>query len=308
MNKTTLAALLVAPVLLASCIAAEEENTECDIEAVSLHLDSPVDVFYHEYDTLKTIISTETAIVFTCRSYASVHSIPVTLRTTAGSSVYELTDGQTLTPFVNGSALDFSDEQVHRFRIISEDKAWSRDYSISVVHDAPSEGNLFIDFEKYELDASGKYYVWEAPNVFTDSQWKNGNPGFKISKSSAQPMDYPDTPVAGGGPDGSDCIKLETCDTGPFGRMVNMMIASGSLFNGVFDVGNALFADPDNMAAGPSSYGMTDTMGRMHSDAQFAGSSSVPAHVEMMGLIGMGNNPMVGATVACAVAVEEAAK
>ncbi len=65
---------------------------------------------------------------------------------------------------------------------------------------------------------------------------------------------------------------------------------------------------PDNMAAGPASYGMTDTMGRMHSDAQFAGSSSVPAHVEMMGLIGMGNNPMVGATVAVAVAVEESNK
>ena len=65
---------------------------------------------------------------------------------------------------------------------------------------------------------------------------------------------------------------------------------------------------PDNMAAGPASYGMTDTMGRMHSDAQFAGSSSVPAHVEMMGLIGMGNNPMVGATVAVAVAIEETTK
>lgn len=65
---------------------------------------------------------------------------------------------------------------------------------------------------------------------------------------------------------------------------------------------------PDNVAAGPASYGMTDTMGRMHGDAQFAGSSSVPAHVEMMGLIGMGNNPMVGATVACAVAISEALK
>ena len=65
---------------------------------------------------------------------------------------------------------------------------------------------------------------------------------------------------------------------------------------------------PDNMAAGPASYGLTDSMGRMHGDAQFAGSSSVPAHVEMMGLIGMGNNPMVGATVACAVAVYEASK
>lgn len=65
---------------------------------------------------------------------------------------------------------------------------------------------------------------------------------------------------------------------------------------------------PDNVAAGPASYGLTDSMGRMHSDAQFAGSSSVPAHVEMMGLIGMGNNPMVGATVACAVAAYEALK
>ena len=72
------------------------------------------------------------------------------------------------------------------------------------------------------------------------------------------------------------------------------------------DTGRTLH--PDNMAAGPASYGMTDTMGRMHSDAQFAGSSSVPAHVEMMGLIGMGNNPMVGATVAVAVSIEEAAK
>ena len=65
---------------------------------------------------------------------------------------------------------------------------------------------------------------------------------------------------------------------------------------------------PDNMAAGPASYGLTDSMGRMHGDAQFAGSSSVPAHVEMMGLMGMGNNPMVGATVACAVAVYESIK
>ena len=72
--------------------------------------------------------------------------------------------------------------------------------------------------------------------------------------------------------------------------------------------GTARTLHPDNMAAGPASYGLTDTMGRMHSDAQFAGSSSVPAHVEMMGLIGMGNNPMVGASVAVAVAVEEASK
>ena len=105
--------------------------------------------------------------------------------------------------------------------------------------------NLFIeeDFESYYLDSSGKYYVWNAPNVFTDGTWKNSNPGFKISKSSAQPMDYPSVPVVGGGPDGSDCVKLETCDTGPFGKMVNMRLASGSMFNGIFDVSNALI-DP----------------------------------------------------------------
>ena len=78
----------------------------------------------------------------------------------------------------------------------------------------------------------------------------------------------------------------------------NFSVASGG--------GTGRTLHPDNMAAGPASYGMTDTMGRMHSDAQFAGSSSVPAHVEMMGFLGMGNNPMVGATVAVAVAVDEA--
>ena len=75
-----------------------------------------------------------------------------------------------------------------------------------------------------------------------------------------------------------------------------------------FSVASGRTLHPDNMAAGPASYGMTDTLGRMHSDAQFAGSSSVPAHVEMMGLIGAGNNPMVGMTVAVAVAIEESAK
>ena len=89
----------------------------------------------------------------------------------------------------------------------------------------------------------------------------------------------------------------------------NMMEENGvKYFSVASGGGTGRTLHPDNMAAGPSSYGMTDTMGRMHSDAQFAGSSSVPAHVEMMGLIGMGNNPMVGATVACAVAVEEAMK
>ena len=86
------------------------------------------------------------------------------------------------------------------------------------------------------------------------------------------------------------------------------ILAGKNYFSVASGGGTGRTLHPDNMAAGPASYGMTDTMGRMHSDAQFAGSSSVPAHVEMMGFLGMGNNPMVGATVAVAVSVEEAMK
>lgn len=231
---------MAAPLLFASCIREEPENMECDIETISLHLDEPTKIFYHDYDTLQTVISTENNIVFTIRSYADINSAPTTLRVTEGASVYLVAEDGTQTPFQNGSSLDFSDEKKLSFRVVSQDKAWSRDYSVSVVHDKPSEGNFTIDFEDYHLDSSGKYYVWDAPAFFTDGEWKNGNPGFKISKSSAKPMEYPSTPVVGGGPDGSNCIKLETCDTGPFGKMVNMRLASGSMFNGIFDVANAM--------------------------------------------------------------------
>lgn len=117
--------------------------------------------------------------------------------------------------------------------------------------------------------------------------WKE-NVDVSITGNSTNPTRF-QHPVAG-------TYKKERTDAG----RKYFSVASGG--------GTGRTLHPDNMAAGPASYGMTDTMGRMHSDAQFAGSSSVPAHVEMMGLIGMGNNPMVGATVACAVAVEEAMK
>ncbi len=117
--------------------------------------------------------------------------------------------------------------------------------------------------------------------------WKE-NVEVSITGNSTNPTRF-QHPVAG-------TYKKERTDAGK----KYFSVASGG--------GTGRTLHPDNMAAGPASYGMTDTMGRMHSDAQFAGSSSVPAHVEMMGLIGMGNNPMVGATVACAVAVEEAMK
>ena len=117
--------------------------------------------------------------------------------------------------------------------------------------------------------------------------WKE-NVDVSITGNSTNPTRF-QHPVAG-------TYKKERTDAGK----KYFSVASGG--------GTGRTLHPDNMAAGPASYGMTDTLGRMHSDAQFAGSSSVPAHVEMMGLIGMGNNPMVGATVACAVAGEEAMK
>ena len=117
--------------------------------------------------------------------------------------------------------------------------------------------------------------------------WKEGV-DVSITGNSTNPTRF-QHPVAG-------TYKKECIDAGK----KYFSVASGG--------GTGRTLHPDNMAAGPASYGMTDTMRRMHSDAQFAGSSSVPAHVEMMGLIGMGNNPMVGATVAVAVSVEEAAK
>ena len=117
---------------------------------------------------------------------------------------------------------------------------------------------------------------------------KMENVGVSITGNSTNPTRF-QHPVAG-------TYKKECIENG----VKYFSVASGG--------GTGRTLHPDNMAAGPSSYGMTDTMGRMHSDAQFAGSSSVPAHVEMMGLIGAGNNPMVGMTVSVAVSIEEAAK
>lgn len=224
----------------------EPLNAECDIEVVSLHFENPERLMYHDYDTLQNVSSVADSIGFLVRSYAQVGSVPLTLRITEGATAYMMMENGQWEVFRNGTSVDFSGEQTRHFRIVSQDKAWERLYKIVVLHDVPSEGNMSFDFEDYYLDPanSEKFYVWSvkgnALNVFTDGMWKNGNPGFKLSKSSAKPDEYPSVPLAGEGPDGSSCVKLETRDTGPFGKMVNMRLASGSMFNGIFDVANAL--------------------------------------------------------------------
>lgn len=231
--------------VLVSCIPEEPKNAECDIETVSVHVDNPTSVFHHEYDTLKIVGSASNQVVFLIRSQENVYSLPLTLSVTSGAIAYIKEADGTFTEFKNGSLVDFSDEKPQTFRVISEDNQWNRTYSISFEHDVPTEGDFTLDFENYALDATGKYYEWSitdpnVANVFTDAKWKNGNPGYKLCKSSAKPMEYPSVPVTNGGPDGSDCVKLETKDTGSFGSMVNMRLASGSMFNGIFDVSNAL--------------------------------------------------------------------
>ena len=243
-----LTTLLAAALLGMSSCSEEPLNAECDIESVSLHLDEPGKYFYHDYDTLQTVPSTADSIGFVIRSYENVGALPVTLKITPGAKAYVLGADGAETPFRNGQMLDFSDEQVQRIRVVSEDGNWNRLYRLCVMHDVPSEGNMTFDFNDYALDASGKYYVWNITDENAvnglfgggEATWKNGNPGFKLSKSSAKPMEYPSTPVIGGGPDGSDCVKLETMDTGAFGNMVNMRMAAGSMFLGEFDVANAL--------------------------------------------------------------------
>ena len=152
------------------------------------------------------------------------------------------------------------------------------DHALTIVNKtAYSEG------ERAKVNCYGADDVREGVAIM----WHEGV-GVSITGNSTNPTRF-QHPVAG-------TYKKEMTEAGK----KYFSVASGG--------GTGRTLHPDNMAAGPASYGMTDTLGRMHSDAQFAGSSSVPAHVEMMGLIGMGNNPMVGATVAVAVAVENAQK
>lgn len=255
MNKYLAASLLLAGFFMASC-SEEPLNAECDIEVASVHVDDPESIFYHAFDTLQTVSSVSDSIGFFVRPGVQIASLPLTLTVTPGATIF-MNDGGSLVPFVNGSLVDFSGDQMHNFRIVSEDKAWSRDYKIGVVHDVdPSFGHKFYTFTfdgNYALNDPSKtvndrgcYFVWtetdslNVADIFGVEPWKCGNPGFKLSKSSAKPMEYPSIPLIGGGPDGSDCVKLETMGTGSFGVMVDMRMAAGSLFTGEFDVANAL--------------------------------------------------------------------
>lgn len=235
---------------MGSCIGDEPLNAECDIEEVSLTMADAESVFYHEYDTLQVVSSAVDSVGFLIRYDKNVGELPLNLKLTPGAKPYIMENGEYV-PFKQGSLVDFSNEQVRQFRIVSQDGRWARLYRINIVHDqAPEKEHLFmnITFDYFELNSTGKYHVWYGveENSISYDQWATGNPGFNLSKSSAKVEEYPTLGVQTGGVDGGPYLKLETRDTGAFGRMVNMRLAAGNLFIGTFDVANAL---KDAMAA-----------------------------------------------------------
>lgn len=248
--------LAMTSLLMSSCFGDEPKNMECDIESIAINLENPTDIFYWDYNSKKTvklddgfddIFYTTDSIPFIVRYDAVIGELPVTVGATEGATVY-LSQNNEYVPFRNGSLVDFSGEQTRLFRIVSEDGVYNRTYKVCVVPDEdPNLGacTMKIDFEDfyyYEEKGLPKYHIFieNDPYAISADQWVSGNPGFKLSKSSAQPDDYPTVAVEGGGVDGNTCLKLETRDTGAFGRMVNYRIAAGNLFIGTFDVANAL--------------------------------------------------------------------
>ena len=250
MKKFLLPSLALLGMLMGSCIGDEPLNAECDIEEVSLTMADAESVFYHEYDTLQVVSSAVDSVGFLIRYDKNVGELPLNLKLTPGAKPYIMENGEYV-PFKQGSLVDFSNEQVRQFRIVSQDGRWARLYRINIVHDqAPEREHLFmnITFDYFELNSTGKYHVWYGveENSISYDQWATGNPGFNLSKSSAKVEEYPTLGVQTGGVDGGPYLKLETRDTGAFGRMVNMRLAAGNLFIGTFDVANAL---KDAMAA-----------------------------------------------------------
>lgn len=222
-------ALLTGALLLMcnSCFGDEPANCEADIETATLHVSNPESLFYQLTDSVQTVMSTDTAIVFTVKGNADVTSL---------SPQFTLTPGATINP-ANGSAHDFSQGPV-LYTVTSQDGRWTRRYSVKIIPTVHTVSDtLFFNFEHYELEtASDRYYTWH--NTLSDgtlgNDWATANAGYRLSMSTAKPMDYPTTPLSQGYDGAAVC--LTTRDTGPFGRMANKRLAAGNMFLGTFDI------------------------------------------------------------------------
>lgn len=210
-----------------ACFGDEPAYSEADIETATLHVSDPGAFFYQMTDSFKTVMSTDTAIVFIVRGNADV---------TALSPEFTLTPGATITP-ASGSKHDFSGGPVG-YTVTSQDGKWTRRYTVSVVPTTQTVADtLCYDFEHFELETANQhYYTWHnlLPDGTLGNDWATANEGFRMSMGSAQPMDYPTTPLLQAYEGAGVCLM--TRDTGPFGRMANKRLAAGNMFLGTFDI------------------------------------------------------------------------
>ena len=227
MLLAVMASCLAMTVLNTSCFGDEPDGCEADIEAVTLHVSSPENFFFQATDSMQTVFSTDSVITFTVRGDADV---------TALSPVLTLSHGATVTP-ASGTTHDFSQGPV-TYTVTSQDGKWHRRYRVNIVPTMVTVADtLCYDFEHYELEPSTQRY-YMGHNVLPDgtlgNDWATANAGYRISMSTAAPMDYPTTPLAQGYEGAGVCLM--TRDTGPFGRMANKRLAAGNMFLGTFDI------------------------------------------------------------------------
>ena len=214
-----------------SCLGDEPDCCEADIETVTLHVADPSSFFYQATDSIQVVFSTDTAIVFTVRGNADVTSL---------SPEFKLSPEASVSP-ASGSTHDFSKGPVE-YTVTSQDGHWTRRYTVRVVPTAQVvTDTLHYNFEIFELEtANQRYYTWhdQLADGTVGNNWATANAGYRISMSSAQPMDYPTTPLTEGYDGAGVC--LTTRDTGPFGKMANKRLAAGNMFLGTFDIAIAM--------------------------------------------------------------------
>lgn len=229
---TTAALFTLGCLFFTSCFKDEPLNAECDIEQAYIHTDKPTKMFENITDTLVKVQSNETNITFTMKVSADITKL---------APQFRLTPGATISP-ESGSIQDFSQGPV-TYVVTSEDKNWTRTYTVSVKNLLTIKDKLTCNFETSPL-VNNKYYTWLEPwdegdgNFSNIGIWATGNPGFNISNGSAKPNEYPTAPDKDGY-DGA-CVKLTTCRTSKLADMVKKPIAAGNLFIGSFDPQNAL--------------------------------------------------------------------
>ena len=227
-----LAATLLCSSTLTSCFKEEPLNTECDIEQAYIHSDAPEAMFFNLTDTLVKVLYDEDNINFMVKRGVDRSNLAPFFRTTIGA---------TISP-ASGSVQDFSKGAVN-YTVTSQDGQWHRNYQVFVNYPPVEYEEIKYDFEHYNLNTNkpkNKYYVWNELN--SDGtlaySWATGNPGYQKSKGTAQPNEFPTTPIQDGYEGAA--VKLTTLDTGSWGEDAQMPIAAGNLFLGKFDVNVAI--------------------------------------------------------------------